>query len=296
MFSHLWLFVCAVLFASTPAFAKEIIFSTPRIELNQCQRDFAEKEIKNLAKSLGGITRLFGADPFKSAKFSPPEKLFYANNLSVLPAAKAGRDVLHYLTHTHCRGYEDQSPLNAVNHFAVAATITTFTGDKAAKRMLDLYEASRLANYDGELLKDVSIMDVYNNYAGIEAARDVHGTPDNRAVQLHYIELGLKMLAKGKLRTIRAPKQKQYCLIPIDAHGSAPSKYMLDRPTDKKVLQHYRYYEADTFPLGEKDRAAVVKIGAAKEDPLYQEILSYLEGSECKDAGVDSPPVEEEEL
>ena len=80
-----------LLYSTPPAQAHTLVFTTPRISFNECESEFAQRELKDLAKSLESITRLFGKDPFKAAKLSAPEALFYANNPSTLPAARAGR-------------------------------------------------------------------------------------------------------------------------------------------------------------------------------------------------------------
>lgn len=280
------------IFLLTPAaFGHGYVFQTHNIRIDGCVRTAAHKEMRQVLDQVNELKRNFasvighiGIDYKPTSTAFPSaglETLFYARNRSLGAVAQAGLRAFDDARKEYCSNYEDETALNAVAHFATAATASFLAGDKAAKRMMDLHELNEYSfDPEGRPLS-ISVMDTFNNYMGLEAGREYvpRGDP-----QKFYLELGIKYLKEGKLRTLRGSTRPQVCLIPKDPNDTTKPTFeqLLEDPPTEKTLRHYNRYVLNESPLQREDWAKVIKMPEdPKSDPLYVEMQSYLADHGC---------------
>lgn len=274
-------------FSSQTLAAEELVYRSWFLKFSPCQKTQSDASIQGLLDSVNPVLKKLTGETVGSPDLNSAESLFYANNPSLLAVGKTS-EAVENLIQEYCTGYRDQTALNAVLHFAVAATVTFYSGESSAKKMMDLHEAGAASyegaksNLPGNRLLDVSAMDVFNNYQGIRFARGLRGFPQGSFPARYFVEQGLRLEREGKLRSIKAAAQPQVCLVPKEAMGRPPHKDLFGRAEDKEVKKYYEVYRPSLLPLKEEDKAAVIQIPAQMEaDPLFQELNQYAQLMLC---------------
>ncbi len=280
-----FIFSIILLLTSFEAAAKpKYQFHLQRFPLNNCQHLNASREMQvflnwvvDLAPSLKEHTI--------NAEYntSELEKLYLNNN----PLAYAGADIMgdNLYTFTHyCHNYEDTTALNAILHFAMSATLAHTMGEKMAKDLVDLHELHpyNFVKSDGKKIINMSQMDIYNNYVGIEYGLKFPGIPEDRLPKEFFLELGAKLYAEGKLKAISNARSDQYCLFPKSKFQGPPLPDQLRNLDDKRIFDYYTLVEVEKKnslqkknELTEEDVRSVINNDDPSVDPLFHKLKKY---------------------
>jgi hypothetical protein len=263
-------------------------FRMQLLSFDSCQAKLVNQGLDSFLKSIEKILPwLDGSARTNTLMLLTGEKLYLRNHPTVALGFSTMGDI-SYNFGKYCLGHADGTPLNAVLHFTLSATLAHLYGEKIAKDLMDLHEASAEHSFsaDGKTVGPLSAMDVFNNYVGINFGTKFKGIPGERDPVEFFIEAGMKLYQAGKLRAVK-PSSPDYgaqrCLIPKQKFQGPPLHPQIAKPdSDPRILEYYTNYEipftgtiADKNTLTEKDIAAVIDNADPSADPLFLKMQRY---------------------
>ncbi len=267
--------------------APKLQFQLQYFELDSCQISQANTGVEAFFKQIEKILPWIdeGSLIRQSSFMSTPERMYLSFNKSAALNMKVMNDSIKRILQ-YCNTHQDGTATNAIMHFAFSAVITVLSGEKAAKELVDLHEAGAIHNFkaDKRTVDINSVMDIYNNYMGIEFGSRFRAIPEGRDPLEFFFEMGAKLYSEGKLKVAAPlPYGSQVCLFPKHKfHGTPHLSHFSLPKDDKRIQEYYHVYEwsqSRTIPqsnvITEADIAAVVNNSDPSQDPLFLKMEQY---------------------